>query len=110
MTVMLYRCLLPAAHRQPKRPGQSQQGGSRVHRVQAILGQPRSGGHVGSRGSHQQPQRHGKDCLPGKGAIENCLTCMWSGCKLYVYAVEMIAIDIIHAPSLLGNSFRQTCC
>ena len=104
---VLYRCVLPAAHRQPGRSGQSQQGGTRVHRVQAVLGQPRFGGHVGSRGPHQQPQRYGEVVLSGKRLNPNILLYEKSTCKTNLYHgndCNQSSQDTIHSKR---NIFRQ---
>ena len=104
---VLYRCVLPAAHRQPGHSGQSQQGGTRVHRVQAVLGQPRSGGHVGSRGPHQQPQRYGEVVLSGKRLNPNILLYEKSTCKTNLYHgndCNQSSQDTIHSKR---NIFRQ---
>ena len=104
---VLYRCVLPAAHRQPGHSGQSQQGGTRVHRVQAVLGQPRFGGHVGSRGPHQQPQRYGEVVLSGKRLNPNILLYEKSTCKTNLYHgndCNQSSQDTIHSKR---NIFRQ---
>ena len=102
-----YRCVLPAAHRQPGHSGQSQQGGTRVHRVQAVLGQPRFGGHMGSRGPHQQPQRYGEVVLSGKRLNPNILLYEKSTCKTNLYHgndCNQSSQDTIHSKR---NIFRQ---
>ena len=104
---VLYRCVLPAAHRQPGHSGQSQQGGTRVHRVQAVLGQPRFGGHMGSRGPHQQPQRYGEVVLSGKRLNPNILLYEKSACKTNLYHgndCNQSSQDTIHNKR---NIFRQ---
>ena len=104
---VLYRCVLPAAHRQPGHSGQSQQGGTRVHRVQAVLGQPRFGGHMGSRGPHQQPQRYGEVVLSGKRLNPKILLYVKSTCKTNLYHgndCNQSSQDTIHSKR---NIFRQ---
>ena len=102
----LYRCVLPAAHRQPGRSGQSQQGGTRVHRVQAVHRQSRSGGHVGSRGPHQQSQRYGEVVLSGKKLNPKNLLYVNFFCKILLFVMEMIVIVInpIKTPSTTVNA------
>ena len=104
---VLYRCVLPAAHRQPSHSGQSQQGGTRVHRVQAILGRPRSGGHVGSRGPHQQPQRYGEVVLSGKRLNPKILLYVKSTCKTNLYIMEMIVINPVKPPSTENATYSD---